>query len=245
MKCKLTIAFDGTAYEGWRSQRADHGVQHVIEKAWLHKFQTDPQFISSSRTDSGVHAMGLVAHAIMPNEKIPAHKIPEIINASLPADIRIVAAKKVTDSFDARFDAIGKEYRYQVSNHPVMNPLLRLHAWHVPKELDQDAMKAAANLFIGTHDFKAFTAKRNGILADTTRTLSRCEIKHSGSLITCRIEGNGFLYKMCRAIVGSIIRVGSGASTTQEINEALNAKASPKSRMIAPAHGLTLWKVRY
>jgi tRNA pseudouridine38-40 synthase len=245
MKCKLTIAYEGTAYEGWRSQRPERGVQHVIEQNWQKIFHADPQIISSSRTDSGVHAMGLVAHAVISNKKIPLQKIPAIMNAELPATVRIIAATKVSDSFHARFDAVSKEYRYQVWNHPVMNPLLRLHSWHVPKLLDFDAMKSAAKLFEGTHDYRAFTAKRNGILADTQRTLTRCDIKRSGSQLTFRIESNGFLYKMCRAIVGSIIRVGSGAGSEQEIYDAFDTENPRQSRMIAPAHGLTLWKVRY
>jgi tRNA pseudouridine38-40 synthase len=189
--------------------------------------------------------MGLVAHAVISNKKIPLQKIPAIMNAELPATVRIIAATKVSDSFHARFDAVSKEYRYQVWNHPVMNPLLRLHSWHVPKLLDFDAMKSAAKLFEGTHDYRAFTAKRNGILADTQRTLTRCDIKRSGSQLTFRIESNGFLYKMCRAIVGSIIRVGSGAGSEQEIYDAFDTENPRQSRMIAPAHGLTLWKVRY
>jgi tRNA pseudouridine38-40 synthase len=245
MKCKLTIAYDGTNYEGWRSQRADRGVQHVIEQAWLQVFHADPELIGSSRTDSGVHALGLVAHAVLSHKNIPVQKIPEIMNTELPPDIRIIAAKKVADSFHARFDAISKEYRYQVWNHPVMNPLLRLHAWHVPKLLDLRAMQSAAQLFEGTHDFRAFTAKRNGILADTQRTLTRCDIKRSGAQLSFRIEGNGFLYKMCRAIVGSLIRVGTGACSEQEIHDAFATENPRQSRMIAPAQGLSLGKVRY
>ena len=123
--------------------------------------------------------------------------------------------------FHARFDAAGKQYRYFVWNHTAMNPLLRRQAWQVPRPLDLAAMRAAARLFLGKHDFKSFAATRNYEAESTVRTLTRCDVKRSGPLLTFIIEGDGFLYKMCRGIVGTLVQVGQGKFAAGEIKRIL------------------------
>lgn len=245
MKAKLTIAFDGRAYEGWRSQRADKGVRHVIEQAWRATLGIDPQLVSSSRTDSGVHARGLVAHAHWGIATIAAEQIPAIINAQLPSDIRIMSATSVTESFDARFDCIGKEYRYTIWNHPVMNPLLENHAWHTKKPLDLAIMQQLATCFEGRHDFRSFTVKREGELTNTFRHLQHVSLTAKEHEIEIRIHGDGFLYKMCRAIVGTMVQVGEGKIPFARAIHLLEKPELYASGLIAPAHGLTLWQVDY
>jgi len=245
MKCKLTIAYDGTSYEGWRSQRAEHGVAHQIECAWQQCFACEAQLVSSSRTDSGVHARGLVAHSTWPNEKFSTLQIAAQLNARLPETIRIMEVEAVTDSFDARFDALGKEYRYTIWNHAAMHPLLRDRAWHVPKRLDLANMREAASALIGTHDFRSFTVKREGELGNSVRRLHRCEIVAIDHEITIILEGEGFLYKMCRAIVGTLVQLGEGKISVSEIKAMLSPNEKRPCSMIAPAQGLTLWGVIY
>lgn len=246
-KFKLTIAFDGSAYQGWQSQRSGKGVQDVVEAALARIFPSKPQLISSSRTDAGVHARGMVAHFDIPMEEfhMPERHLLLAINAFLPEDIRVLAAKRAPHAFHARFDAKGKQYRYQVWNHPAMNPLLRTQAWHEPRPLDLVVMQKAAECFIGRHDFRSFTANRGDVLEDAVRTLTRCEIKRKGPLLTFYIEGEGFLYKMCRGIVGTLVQIGYGKFPADAVKEMLDHQDRTVSGMNAPAQGLVLWKVFY
>jgi tRNA pseudouridine38-40 synthase len=167
------------------------------------------------------------------------------INAYLPRDIRIMAVARCRAGFDARFDAKGKQYRYFVWNGPAMNPLLRQQAWHVPRPLNLTAMRAAARLFVGKHDFKSLAATRNYEMKSTVRTLRRCDIRRNGPLLTFVIEGDGFLYKMCRGIVGTLAQAGQGKIAPREIKSILRRKDRRAAGMTAPAHGLVLWKVFY
>ena len=202
---------------------------------------------SSSRTDTGVHALGLAAHVEIPEAefKMPARKLVLALNAWLPEDIRIISATRCQAAFHARFDATGKEYRYFVWNQTAMNPLLRHQAWHVPARLDLAAMRAGAKLFLGTHDFKSFAATRKYEVQSTVRTLTRCDIRRNGPLRTFVLEGDGFLYKMCRGIVGTLVQVGQGKFGAEEIRRMLAQKDRRAAGMTAPAHGLVLWKVFY
>jgi tRNA pseudouridine38-40 synthase len=247
LKFKLTLSYDGTAYHGWQAQKSGRGVQDQVEEALAMLFASRPTLASSSRTDTGVHALGLVAHFEVTSEefKMAPGKLALALNAGLPDDIRVTAAVRVPASFHARFDATGKQYRYQVWNHPAMNPLLRAHAWHVPRPLDLVAMREAAALFVGRHDFRSFTAKRAGVLGDPVRTLTRCDVRRSGSQVTFVIEGEGFLYKMCRGIVGTLAQVGQGKFPAQEVKAMLERQDRRAAGMNAPAHGLILWKVFY
>lgn len=247
MKFKLTIAYDGTNYAGWQIQKIGLGVQQRVEEALAKLYSRPIRIHSSSRTDTGVHAIGMVAHFELPDSEpfaIPA-KLLLAINAHLPEDIRILAVERCDPEFHARFDAKGKQYRYFVWNHPAMNPLLRTQAWHVGKALNFSAMRRAAVLFIGTHDFKSFAGTREYEMETTVRTLRRCSVKRSGPLMTVVIEGDGFLYKMCRGIVGTLVQVGQGKIAVEEIQGILELKDRKAAGMTAPAHGLVLWKVFY
>ncbi len=247
LRFKLTIAFHGSAYHGWQSQRSGMGVQNRVEAALARIFPGAPKVQGSSRTDAGVHALGMVAHFEVPAEELrmPVRHLALSINALLPEDIRVTKAVKAEAGFNARFDATGKEYHYQVWNHPVMNPLLRDRAWHVPRPLDLAAMRQAAAVLPGTHDFRSFTANRGDVLEDAVRTLHRCGIRKKGPLLTFVIEGNGFLYKMCRGITGTLVQIGEGRFPPEEIRAMLEGKDRRIAGVNAPAHGLTLMKVFY
>jgi tRNA pseudouridine38-40 synthase len=246
-KFKLIIAYDGTAYEGWQMQKIGTGVQEKVEVALARLFPGAPRLHGSSRTDTGVHALGMVAHFEVPDAefKMPVRKLALAINAWLPEDIRVLAASRARDNFHARFDANGKQYRYFVWNHTAMNPLLRHTAWQVTRPLNLKAMRAAAPLLVGRHDFKSFAANRNYEMESTRRRLTRCDIKKSGLQLTFIIEGDGFLYKMCRGIVGTLVQIGLGKFPPAEIRRMLAKKDRRVAGMTAPAHGLVLWKVFY
>lgn len=247
VRVKLTIAYDGAAYEGWQVQKVGRGVQQVIEEALERLFQQPLRIHGSSRTDTGVHARAMIAHFDVPAERfsIPPRKLSLAINSQLPEDIRIMAAQRAPADFHARFCAKGKQYRYFVYNYHAMDPLLRRTAWHVPRELDLKVMRAACGHFLGRQDFAAFANNRNYEMESTVRTLHRCELRGRGRLLTFVIEGDGFLYKMCRGIVGTVIQVGQGRFNEADIPRMLETKDRSMAGMTAPAHGLVLWKVFY
>ncbi|MGC8744583.1 MAG: tRNA pseudouridine(38-40) synthase TruA [Verrucomicrobiia bacterium] len=247
VKIKLIIAYEGTNYAGWQVQKIGVGVQEKVEAALRKIFPDSTRLHSSSRTDAGVHARGMVAHVEIPKSqfRMPVRKIPLAINAYLPEDIRVVKASRCPSDFHARFSATGKQYRYFIWNHPVCDPLFRRFCWHIPRKLDFEKMKMAAGYFLGTHDFRSFAANRNYEVENTVRTLWKCQIKKKGSLITFIIEGNGFLYKMCRGIVGTVVQVGLGKYEQSSIKAMLEKRDRRVAGMSAPAHGLVLWKVFY
>ncbi len=247
MKFKLTIAYDGTGYAGWQVQTSGVGVQQKVEEALGRLFPSVKRIHSSSRTDTGVHALGMVAHVEIPAAefKMPVAKLALALNAHLPKDVRVMTATRCRADFHARFDAAGKQYRYFVWNYPGMNPLVRHQAWHVPRKLDLAAMRSAAKLFLGRHDFKSLAASRNYEVESTVRTLTRCDVKRSGPMLTFVIEGDGFLYKMCRGIVGTLVQVGQGKIAAADIKTILSRRDRRVAGMTAPALGLVLWKVFY
>ena len=247
LKFKLVIAYDGTAYQGWQWQQTGVGVQQKVEEALAKYFPSRPRAHSSSRTDTGVHALGMVAHFEIPRAEMRLRlaRLAMALNAFLPDDVRVLSAVRVPEKFHARFHATGKQYRYFVWNHHAMNPLLRDRAWHVPRKLDFAKMRAAAKLFVGKHDFKSFAATARNKVQSTVRTLTRCSLKKSGANLTVTIEGDGFLYKMCRGIVGTIVQVGYGKFPPGEIKTMLAKTDRRAAGMSAPAHGLVLWKVFY
>ncbi len=247
LKFKLLIAYDGTRYQGWQVQKTGTGVQEEVEKALRKVFPSVDRIHSSSRTDTGVHALGMVAHVEIPKAdfKMTVQKLALAINAHLPEDIRVLAANRVQQDFHARFSATGKQYRYFIWNARGMNPLLRQYAWHVPHPLNLAVMKAAAKAFIGKHDFKSFAGTRNYEMESTIRTVTRCDVRKSGSTVTFYIEADGFLYKMCRGIVGTLVQIGRGKFSVDDVRRMLEARDRRVAGITAPAHGLVLWKVFY
>lgn len=247
IKLKLTIAYDGANYAGWQTQSSGLAVQEVVEKAVAAVFGDRHPIHGSSRTDAGVHARGLVAHVEIPRDRfrMPPRKVCLALNAHLPDDIRIMAAQRVPAAFHARFGAKGKQYRYFVYTHLCVEPLLRHQCWLVTHTLDLPAMRAAAAHLVGKHDFAAFAGSRHEKKENTVRTIHRCDIRRAGPQFTFVIEGDGFLYRMCRSIVGTLVQVGLGKFSAHQIPAMIAGKDRRLSGMSAPAHGLVLWKVFY
>lgn len=246
-RLKLTIAYDGSNYAGFQWQPNDISVQQRVEEALQKLFPTVKRIHGSSRTDTGVHARGMAAHVDVPHTRreMTMSKLRLALNANLPEDIRVSLVQRVASDFHARFDARGKQYRYFIWNHSAMDPLRRAQTWHVPRELDLVRMREAARHFVGKHDFESFANSRSYKITDHVRTLSRCELLRRGPLLTVVIEGDGFLYKMCRGIVGTLIYVGEGKLQPSEIKKILKSRDRRVAGMTAPAHGLVLWKVFY
>jgi tRNA pseudouridine38-40 synthase len=244
---KLTIAYDGSQYYGWQVQKGQVTVQQGVEEAFQKLFPSVKRVHSSSRTDTGVHALGMVIHVDLPKAecRMDSYKLQMALNAFLPEDIRVVKAVRAKINFHARFDAKGKQYRYVIWNESAMNPLLLGRAWHVPTPLDMERMKKAAKLFVGKKDFKSFATTREYEMETTVRRVTRCEVRKRGAELIVTIEGEGFLYKMCRGIVGTLARAGHGKLTQQDIRSIFNKRDRRVGGMNAPARGLTLVKVKY
>lgn len=247
VKLKLTVAYDGASYKGWQVQKSGITVQQRVEEALKRLFPSVGRVHSSSRTDTGVHARGMVAHVEIQKDeyRIGELKLRLALNALLPDDVSVTEVKRVSGNFHARFDATGKQYRYMIWNHPVANPLKRHVAWHVPRELDFVRMQQGAKYFIGNHDFRAFAVKREYEMRSTVRVVTNCKLYKKGSMLMCVIEGEGFLYKMCRGIVGTLVEVGVGKLKPIDVRNILKSCDRAKAGMTAPAHGLILWKVKY
>jgi tRNA pseudouridine38-40 synthase len=241
---KLTIAYDGSSYAGWQLQPNGRTVQEVIEGA-LAKIARGPVRIhGSGRTDAGVHARAQVANCSFATS-LTTGTLRRALNANLPADIRVLRVQAVDARFHARFSAKKKEYRYQIDYGAVADPFVRAYAWHHPRPLNITAMRRAARLLIGRHDFAALSANPMRPVETTVRTVSKASVVKRGNLLTITVVADGFLYKMVRSMVGGLVKVGEGRMTIEQLRELIEAKKRTASVETAPAHGLFLWRVFY
>jgi len=247
VRFRLRLAYQGTRFAGWQRQAGQRTVQETVEQALERLFARRLDVYSSSRTDTGVHALGMVAHVDIPKSvlRMPPAKLVLAANAWLPEDVRILAAARARPDFHARYGATGKQYRYFVWNHPAHEPLERHRTWHVPRTLDLDRMRAAARTLVGRHDFLAFSASPGYARRHTVRDVTRCEVKGAGPLLTLVFEADGFLYKMCRGMAGTLVQVGLGRFAPEGLLPMLASRDRRLAGMTAPAHGLVLWRVFY
>ncbi|MDR1065950.1 MAG: tRNA pseudouridine(38-40) synthase TruA [Clostridiales bacterium] len=246
MKILMTVAYDGTCYCGWQSQKNGVSVQEKLETALFSVYGEEVRVVGASRTDAGVHALGQSACFTLKNDySLPVEKLPFAIRAKLPPDIVVAGACAVPDDFHPRFDAKEKTYAYSILNAPHPNPLLRFTAWHIYAALDLDAMKAAASHMVGSHDFACFCAA--GSSAKTTvRTIYAINmLKAPNGLITVLVRGNAFLYNMARIIVGTLVCAGLGEIAPRDIAAIIESKDRKRAGKTAPPFGLTLLEVKY
>ena len=246
-RLRLTVAYEGGPFAGWQSQARGNTVQDHLETALA--ALCGGQRVAghgSGRTDAGVHARGQVAHADVPPGEMTLERWRLALNAHLPPAIRVLEAVFAPEMFHARFDARGKIYEYRIWNSPVLDPFECGRAWHIPGALNLFALDEAAGAFVGRHDFAAFAANRGTPPETTVRTIRRVRVKARGSLITLRFEGDGFLYRMVRLMVGSAVRCAQDRATVASIACALEAGgAAKKTTFCAPAEGLWLMRVLY
>jgi len=240
---KLTIEYDGTNYCGWQVQKNAVSIQEVIEKAISSLVLSKVDLIGSSRTDAKVHARGMVAN-FMTECSIPINNFPAAINGKLPQDIVIIKAEEVPLDFHSRYCSKGKRYSYTILNRREPSALLRNYAAHIPLPLDTDKMIQASSYFLGTHDFYAFRST-NSSAKTSVRTVSFLDIEKCDDLIKIYIEADGFLYNMVRIITGTLIEVGLGKISPDEIPFIIESKDRKRSGKTAPPQGLCLEKVYY
>ena len=198
----------------------------------------------AGRTDAGVHARGQVI-AFTYTGRLSRAELGRALAALLPRDIGLGPLRRVHPGFKPRYRAKWREYRYFIWNQASMNPLHRKTAWHVPLKLDLPLMRQAARQFVGKHDFRSFAANRNYETEDTLRNLFKCQIQKKGPLMTVIIQGDGFLYKMCRGIAGTLVQIGQHKIELADLRAIFESKKRSAAGMTAPAHGLVLWKVFY
>ena len=244
-RLKLTVAYDGRPFGGWQSQPDQNGVQDHLKQAFLAILSDPVKLHGAGRTDSGVHALGQVAHVDVPHHKFSPTKWIAAVNAHLPAEIRVVRCQLVSAVFHAQYSAVGKVYRYRVWNDPVFHPLEIGRSWHVPQVLDLKTLLVAADRLSGTHDFASFAANRGKANEATTRTINQIRIQRRRELIAMEFDGSGFLYRMVRMLTGAIVRVASGREDLSWIDQLLSHPGKTKASYTAPAEGLYLVRVKY
>ena len=246
-RLRFVVAYDGGSFAGWQSQKNGNTIQDYLERAFAIVAQHPVRVHGAGRTDAGVHALAQSAHADVPAGTLTPHQWVAALNGSLPPTIRVLRSRYAGARFHARFDAKGKIYRYRIWNDNVMPPFEHGRAWHVPAPLDLPAMAAEADAFVGTHDFASFAANRGKPGEETVRTIDSVRLRRTGKCIVMEFSGDGFLYKMVRLMVGALVRRGHGKAPAGEIARRLDAPASTlaTARLVAPAGGLFLVRVRY
>jgi len=245
MQILLTLAYDGTNYAGWQRQENAIAVQQKLEEALSTLLNRKVSVRGASRTDAGVHAQGQRACFTAPDLRVPLDKLPMVLVGLLPSDISVTAAEVVPEEFSPRFDTKHKTYAYSIYNAPCPNPLFTRYSTFVPHCLDIDNMKKAAQLFIGRHDFASFCA--TGSSAKTTvREVYACSVeKQSNEMITLTITGNAFLYNMVRIIAGTLLYVGLGKISADDISAIIASKNRKRAGKTMPPEGLVLLNIVY
>lgn len=245
-KYRLLISYDGTHYSGWQIQPNALSIQQkIVETA--HIILKEPmRLIGSGRTDAGVHALGQVAH-FTTEQPLDIGRFVYSMNCLLPPDIRILHGEEVDRSFHAQFSAIKKEYHYHLALGEVTSPFQRLYTLSVRHRFDRKAFTEAAGYFVGTHDFTTFAnAPLHGAVAkNPVRTIYRLDIIDVDGGLRIEFEGNGFLYKMVRNIVGTLLDVSKGKFPSDAIAGMLACRDRRLGGRAAPPQGLFLMKVSY
>ena len=243
---RVTLAYEGTEFLGWQIQRPLGGrtVQGTLEAA-LGRLAGGGRVAvaGAGRTDAGVHALGQVAVFDLSRDLGPG-ELQRALNALLPQDVRVLDAAPAPAGFHPRRSAISKLYRYELDCGGVQAPQRRRFAGFVPRSLDEGAVREAAALYVGRHDF-ASLASSGGSVKTTVRTVTRSEAAFAGSTLVYEAEAEGFLRRMVRSMVGGLIAAGRGALTPGELARALEARDRRAWPPPAPACGLTLVRVSY
>ncbi|MBR6443861.1 MAG: tRNA pseudouridine(38-40) synthase TruA [Firmicutes bacterium] len=249
----LTIEYDGSVFHGWQRQPEVLTVQGMIEEALSTVCGKPVEIDGTSRTDAGVHAHGQRA-SFKGDFGIPTERLAYAVNNVLLSDkwgeaagaARILKAEEVSPDFHARFDAKGKTYVYRIYNLPEMDVFRRNYCYHIPDELDTDAMVKAAKHIEGTHDFKCFEAAGGQERETTVRTIERITVERTDDgHVEITVTGDGFLYNMVRIITGTLVEVGLGKRDPEEIPAIIEDKDRTKAGHTAPPQGLYLESIYY
>lgn len=242
---KLVLEYDGRRYNGWQRQmNTKRTVQGRIEHVLQLMTGEEIELHGSGRTDTGVHALGQVAN-FHTQSQMGLSEIEDYLHKYFPDDINLLDIQEMPERFHSRLNAKGKKYLYRIWNHPLRNDIFkRDYYYHIRQPLNVKKMKQVAELFIGTKDFRSFTALKSKNKS-TVRTISDIKILKKESEITLNFSGDGFLHKMVRVITGTIIQVGLGELSVSEVEEIFKKEKRSAAGFTAPPHALFLVEVIY
>jgi tRNA pseudouridine38-40 synthase len=246
---KLLLQYDGTDFHGWQIQPNQRTVQGELTRALSVIEGRDLTVQGSGRTDAGVHAEGQVANVKLEREITP-YKLRAAINGNVGKDLRVMSVEEADDSFHARYSAIEKTYVYRIVNDQLISPFWVRYAYQDARALDRNLMSTAAKMFLGEHDWTAFSATQSDS-EDRVRTVKQLEIcersddRAQSNIIEMRVTANGFLRYMVRSIAGTLMSVGRGELSLEAVSKAIDTGVRPLEAATAPACGLTLLNVRY
>lgn len=249
----LTIQYDGSKFHGWQRQPGECTAQGKLEEVLSEICCQDIKVDGTSRTDAGVHALGQRA-TFAGDFSIPVENIKKAVNDMLSKGatykgksgaMRIIKAEEVPEGFHARFNSVGKRYRYLIDCAKEIDLFNRNYVYALPEDLDAEAMKEAAKNIIGTHDFACFQAAGGNPQETTVRTIYSIDVDKDGDLISIEVTGDGFLYNMVRIIVGTLVEVGQGKKVPKDVEGIIKSCDRTLAGFTAPAEGLYLEKVFY
>ena len=239
----LWIEYAGTNFHGWQTQPGQRTVQSEIEDA-LTKMCGEPvRVIGSGRTDAGVHAWGQVAH-FHTRSRIEPYKVRIGLNTMMGRDVSIFDCREAPGGFHAQFDAVRKTYRYRILNRRSPSAIRSPYVWHVRKRLDTGAMRQAADILEGEHDFASF-CREKGRPEDTVRRLERLSVERAGDEVVIEATAEGFLRHMVRNLAGVLVEVGRGEREAASVREVLEGRNRALAGVNAPPQGLALVGVDY
>jgi tRNA pseudouridine38-40 synthase len=245
LRYKLTLEYDGGPYQGWQRLGEGPSVQGAIEDAVEKLSGARLEVVGSGRTDSGVHAMAQVAHLDIDMHFLSPQRLADALNAHLrPHPISVLKAEEAAPEFHARFDAVRRVYLYSILNRRGPAAIMAGKIWRVARDLDAGAMHVAAQLLLGQHDFTTF--RDSACQAKSPiKTLDRCDVVREGQTVQVWCEARSFLHRQVRSMVGTLVEVGLGKMSADDVASALAAKDRIRCGPVAPADGLYLVRVDY
>ncbi len=239
----VVMSYNGERYHGWQIQKNAVSIQETLTNAASSLFSHPAKVIGCGRTDTGVSASRYVA-SICTESAIPDEIIPKALNALLPNDIAVYAAKSVDNSFHPVFSCLKKEYTYYIYTSKIRNPFYQNRILHYPHKLDTEKLSAAAKHFVGTHDFASMRTLGTDVKS-TVRSVFSCDVNQATDIVSIRICADGFLYNMARTIVGTLLLAGSGKISPESIPDILESCDRSRAGATAPACGLYMTDVTY
>lgn len=241
---RITVSYDGTRYKGWQVQKStDDTIQGKLQKVIESICNHPVEVIGSGRTDAGVHAKGQIANFHMEGS-FDEGELLTMINRYLPGDIAVTSLSLVDDRFHSRYNAKSKTYVYRINTSQMSNVFEHRFVYEYGQALDEDRMREAAGLLLGTHDFKSFCGNKK-MKKSTVRTIYAIDIERIGDEIKISYTGDGFLQNMIRILTGTLIEVGRGDKRPEDVTEILKAKDREVAGYTAPPQGLILEEVQY
>lgn len=244
MRVKITVAYDGMNFCGWQVQPNGVSVQSVLQDAIFNATGERVIVTGSGRTDAGVHANGQVAHFDLKNENLPPERISFMLNTFLPKEVRVIDSKRASDDFDARKSAKKKTYRYNFYLSDTENPLYERYCERMDNGVDVKKLNEACEIFVGEHNFKAFSAS-GGSAKTFERRIFEAKAVRRGKFVYLQFTGSGFLYNMVRLLSGAVVEYSKGKLKKEEIEEMLTSGERTHNIKTMPSKALVLYKVVY